>query len=380
MMLNNKRKLLFVTGTRADFGKLKPLMQAVQKTDAFALDVFVTGMHMLKQYGSTYLEVVKTGFPNIHTYINQFAGSPMDIVLSNTIHGLAQYVHESEPDAIIIHGDRVEALASAIVGSMRNILVAHVEGGEVSGTIDESIRHCVSKMSHIHFVANNDAKRRLSQMGESKESIHVIGSPDVDIMKSSSLPSLEEVKKQYHIPFNQYGIALFHPVTTEIEHLHLHAKEYIDALIESDEQFIVVYPNNDEGSQKIISEFKRLKGNQNFCIFPSIRFERFLTLLKNSKFMVGNSSSGIREAPYYNIPVINIGTRQNGRHENNQIINCDYRKENILQAILDTKIELPYQSATFSHFGEGRSAELFLEIILSEQFWNTSAQKKFHDI
>ncbi|MDF5252590.1 UDP-N-acetylglucosamine 2-epimerase, partial [Vibrio parahaemolyticus] len=146
------KKMLFLTGTRADFGKLKSLISKVEENPALEAHIFITGMHMMAKYGMTANEVDKAGFKSTYRYINQNGFDSMDVVLSKTIQGLSDYVKELGPDMIVIHGDRVEAMAGDIVGALNNILVAHVEGGEVSGTIDELIRHSVSKMSHLHFV------------------------------------------------------------------------------------------------------------------------------------------------------------------------------------------------------------------------------------
>src|SRR5262249_33469221 len=148
--------------------------------------IFVTGMHTLESYGYTVDEVRKGGFEHVFVHVNQIIGEPMDLILANTVHGLSRYVHDSPPDMIVVHGDRVEALAGAIVGSLRNIRTVHIEGGEISGTIDGSIRHAISKLAHIHCVANNDAAGRLIQMGEDPRAIYVIGSPDIDIMISQN--------------------------------------------------------------------------------------------------------------------------------------------------------------------------------------------------
>nr|WP_206513225.1 UDP-N-acetylglucosamine 2-epimerase [Vibrio alfacsensis] len=157
----------------------------------------------------------------------------MDIVLSKTIQGLSDYVQDLKPDMIVVHGDRVEALAGAIVGSLNNILVAHIEGGEVSGTIDELIRHSVSKMSHLHFVSNDFARKRLIQLGECESSIFVIGSPDLDIMKSKELPSLLDVKDRYDIDFDKYSILMYHPVTTALNELGENIHEVVSGVIDS---------------------------------------------------------------------------------------------------------------------------------------------------
>lgn len=144
--------------------------------------IAVTGMHLQKEYGYTLIEIERCGFENIHTFSNHTHETTMDLTLAKTIEGLSAYVKECQPDLIIVHGDRVETLAGAIVGSLNNILVAHIEGGEISGTVDELIRHSVSKLCHIHFVSNEQAAKRLIQMGELSSSIFTIGSPDVDIM------------------------------------------------------------------------------------------------------------------------------------------------------------------------------------------------------
>jgi len=154
---------MFLTGTRADFGKLKSLISILTNSGDFHVSIFVTGMHMLRKYGFTANEVSKAGYKNIYQFINQKPGDSMDVVLAKTITGLSDYVKETQPNMIVVHGDRVEAMAGAIVGSLNNILVSHIEGGEVSGTIDELSRHAVSKWAHLHFVANTEAQLRLIQ-------------------------------------------------------------------------------------------------------------------------------------------------------------------------------------------------------------------------
>lgn len=371
------KKILFLTGTRADFGKLKSLIQITINSDGFDAYIFATGMHMQKKYGYTVEEIEKCGYKNIHKYINHISESSMDQTLAKTIEGFSNYVHELEPDLIVIHGDRVEALAGAIVGSLNNILVAHVEGGEVSGTIDELIRHAVSKLSHLHFVSNELAKRRLTQMGEIEENIFVIGSPDVDVMLSKDLPTIEKVKERYQIPFNDFAIVMFHPITTEVEFMSTYAKQFVDALLGKPLNYIVIYPNNDMGSNLILLEYERLKNRDNIKIFPSVRFEYFLVLLKYSKFIIGNSSAGIREAPYYGLPTINIGTRQQNRAIHEDIINCSYGVQEIIQSI-DKALTSKFEKIDL--FGKGNSDLLFLECLNQESLWGISKQKIFKDI
>lgn len=371
------KKILFLTGTRADFGKLKSLIQKVEERSEFEAHIFITGMHMIAKYGMTANEVEKSGFKSLYKYINQNGHDSMDVVLSKTIQGLSDYVKELQPDMIVVHGDRVEAMAGAIVGSLNNILVAHIEGGEVSGTIDELIRHSVSKMSHLHFVSNETAKSRLLQLGEVDSSIFVIGSPDLDIMNSDDLPSLEEVKKRYNISFDEYAVFMYHPVTTEVDRLERKISESVTGLIESGKNYIVIYPNNDHGSSIIIKELERLKNNKRFKVFPSVRFEYFLTLLKNTTFMIGNSSAGIREVPFYGKPTINLGSRQNNRSKAKSIVNIDEDADLIIEAVNS------YHSERFDctkEFGDGKSDILFLKVIENPSTWVTNRQKLFMDL
>lgn len=372
------KKILFLTGTRADFGKIKSLISGLEANQNFQTFVFVTGMHLLKEYGYTLIEVERDVKSNIYTFENHTHESTMDLTLAKTIEGLSKFVKECNPDLIIIHGDRVEALAGAIVGSLNNILVAHIEGGEISGTIDELIRHATSKMSHIHFVSNLQAKKRLMQMGEIDESIFVIGSPDIDIMFSDNLPNLETVKRYYDIKFENYAIAMFHPITTEYNSMEDYALNFVNALLEDDKNYVVIYPNNDLGSTKILSAYGKLKNHNRFKIYPSLRFEYFLTMLKNAEFIIGNSSAGIREAPYYNVPVINIGTRQQNRAIHNSIVNVDYSKENILNAL--QLIHKQKKISCNDDFGNGNSTELFLKSLLDEDIWRLNHQKQFKEL
>lgn len=373
------KKILFITGTRADFGKLKPLIRAVDASEDFECHIFCTGMHLMEKYGNTVSEVRKAGFTqNLYPFLNQVEGESMEIIMSNTIAGLSRYLHENVMDLIVVHGDRIEALAGATVGALRNVLVAHIEGGEVSGTIDDLIRHACSKMSHVHFVASETARRRLIQLGESESTVFQIGSPDIDIMLSNELPSITEVRERYGIDFDNFAIAMLHPVTTEAHLMEENAKEYVQALLESDRNYVVVYPNNDLGSEHIFNAYQSIRNHPRFKVFPSLRFEYFLSLLKYSDFLIGNSSAGIHEAPVYGVPTINIGSRQNNRFQYVSISNVLFKKAAILEAIAVAVQQERYKPT--DHYGDGQSAQLFMEAIQSDGFWTTNCQKTFVDI
>lgn len=378
-MVDDTKRLLFITGTRADYGKIKSLIKILNEDVNFEVFIFATGMHMLSKYGFTYKEIEKDGFPYIYPFINQNQTTNMDIALSNTITGISYYVEETNPDAIVVHGDRLEALAGAIVGAFNNIKILHIEGGEVSGTIDESIRHAISKFSHFHFVANDKAKRRIVQLGEPEENIFVFGSPDIDIMYSESLPSIKDVKNRYEIPFEEYNILMYHPVTTELYKLKDNIKSVVDSVLSSNDNYVVIYPNNDAGSEIILKEYEKFNNNEKFRVFPSMRFEYFLSLLRNANCMVGNSSSGIRETGIYSIPTVDIGTRQNGRFNPKISEHIIHVNENEFNSnTIEKAKQLSVKPS--SYFGKGNSDKIFHEILSNSFIWDSDIQKEFIDI
>ena len=222
------KKILFVTGTRADYGKLKSLIKITQKSKLFKSYVFVTGMHLLKKYGSTYIEIKKDKIKNLNFFKNKKNSSIMSLNLAENISGFHKVRRKIKPDLIVVHGDRIEPMACALDGVLNNTPVAHIEGGEVSGTIDELIRHSISKICQYHFVTNNIAKQRLIQMGEKKDRIFVIGSPDVDMLLSKNLPTIQDVKMKYDIYYQNYSIAILHSVTTDLKNLKTNSKIFFN--------------------------------------------------------------------------------------------------------------------------------------------------------
>ena len=372
------RKILFITGTRADYGKIKSLIKGIENSENLEAYVFVSGMHLVEMYGGTYREVLKDGYRNIYVAYGLINSGNMSYDLGDVICQLTGYVKNIKPDMIVIHGDRIDALAGAIVGALNNIRVAHIEGGELSGTIDESIRHAISKFAHIHFVCNEEAKKRLMQLGESENRIYVIGSPDIDIMLSDKLPTLAEAKNRYEIPFEEYGILMYHPVTTEYEKIGRNIEELTNAIVESGKNYIIIYPNNDLGSEIIINAYRKLENEKKYRIFSSTRFEYFLTLLKNAEFMIGNSSAGVRETSVYGVPAIDIGSRQKGRYSikiNKNIQHVEENCKEILKAIED----ISKYRIKGSSFGMGNSTEKFLKVINDNKIWEQNIQKEFID-
>jgi len=372
-----KKKILFVTGTRADFGKLKSIIKLTRSKKNFEAFIAITGMHMIREYGSTYTEVEKSFKKNIFKFNNQSIGDSLEIILTKTVEKFSRLVKQIKPDLIVIHGDRVESLACALVGSLNHILTAHIEGGEVSGNIDDSIRHAVTKLCHVHFVGNNRAKLRVINMGERKKSVFKIGSADIDIMLSKHLRPIKKVKKYYQIDFDNYAILLWHPVTSEIDQLKNSTNKLVNFINKSPINFIVIYSNNDPGTKIILDCYKKKLIKKKNKLFQSIRFENFLSILKNAKFIIGNSSSGIYEAPIFGVPTINIGSRQHKRSKIKAIKNLEI--DQLSNSTINNFIK-KYRKIKKPIYGNGKTAEKFLKIIQKDSFWKISSQKHFSDI
>jgi UDP-N-acetylglucosamine 2-epimerase (hydrolysing) len=376
MQDSRKKKVIFITGTRADYGKLKPLINLFQEKENIQTYIFVTGMHMLNAYGNTCTHIVDENKKKskIYLYKNKKIRETQDKILADTIVGFSNFIIKIKPDLVVVHGDRVEALAASISASINNFVCMHIEGGEISGTIDEHIRHAISKFSHIHLVANNDAKIILKSLGEDLKNVHVVGSSDIDIMKSKKLPSLDSVKKRYKIKFSNYSIGIFHPETTKINLIKQMTRTYSKVLEKSKKNYVLIYPNNDPGGKTIIDKLKKLtQDKKKFILIKSMRFEYFLTLLKNSDFIIGNSSTGIREAPFYGIPTIDIGERQKFRGNSISIKNFSFNEKKIL--IYIKKLNKKFNSSKY--YGAGNSVSKISKIINKPDFWKTKIQKHF---
>ena len=370
------RHLLFLTGTRADFGKLEPLAAAARDA-GHRVTFFATGMHMMDRYGLTRNEVGRMAGVAVEEYVNQREGDPQDLVLARTVTGFSAFAASSRPDLIVLHGDRIEALAGALVAATNYVRSAHIEGGEVSGTIDEVFRHCNTKLCTHHFVSSDAAARRVRALGEPEDTIHVIGSPELDFHASPSGVTLADVRARYGIPFADYGIAIFHPVTSEQASMGAQAADLFGALLTSKRRFVVIAPNNDPGSEGIFRVIEQLPPAQ-FRVLPSMRFAHFSELMKNAACIVGNSSAGVREAPFLGIPSLDIGTRQNNRAQTSTVFSCAAAD----RAAIATFLSLQWNQRYPRHdgFGEGRAADRFVAVLANPAFWKRKLQKAFQDI
>ena len=369
------RHLLFLTGTRADFGKLEPLAAAARDA-GHRVTFFVTGMHMLDRYGLTRNEVRRMPGVAVEEFVNQAEGDPQDLILARTVTGFSAFATAVRPDLVILHGDRIEALAGALVAATNYLRSAHVEGGEVSGTIDEVFRHCNTKLCTHHFVSADSAARRVRALGEPEETIHVIGSPELDFHARPSGVTLEEVRQRYEIPFADFGIATFHPVTSEQDTIGRQAADLFGALADSGRNFVTIAPNNDPGSQAIFDVLEKLPKDR-FRLLPSMRFAHFSELMKNAACMVGNSSAGVREAPFLGLPSLDIGTRQSNRSDAPSVTACEAADRAIILDFL--RWHWGRQAIPHEGFGQGTAAQRFVETLDRPEFWSLGLQKAFRD-
>lgn len=331
------KKIAVLTGTRAEYGLLKGILKHIEASPKLKLHLLVIGMHLSDEFGYTVKEIEKDGFKidaMIDTLNRGDSGAEMTEYIGRSIIELAKEFKRIKPHILVILGDRSEALAGAIAASCMNIVVAHIHGGEISGSVDESFRHAITKLAHLHFVATKKSKERIISMGEDPSRIFVVGAPGLDNIESE-IADREMVYKKYNLDKNEIKILLVqHPVVTEVENAENQIKETLDAIVDLKFKTIVVYPNADAGGRKIIKVIEEYAKNYDFIKpFKNIPRGEYLALMSAVDVMVGNSSSGIIEAPYFKLPVVNIGTRQKGRERTDNVIDVGYDKEEIKKAI-----------------------------------------------
>ncbi len=330
-----KRKILLVTERRADYTKLRPILEEISKSKKLQYRLIVTGSHLLKESGLTINEIKSDGFKITKTFSmfkkrRKDTGTEMTRSFGRAILNLSNIIEKIKPDIILTGFDIGANFAAAIIGAHANIIVAHVEGGEVTGTIDESIRHAMTKFAHIHFTSNQDATNRLIKMGELPNCIFTVGNTSLDGIKNLKKISKHDLEKKYDLDLNKpLVIILQHTVTSEIGTIKKNMLQTINAVKELNIQSIIIYGNTDTGSQKITKIIKNSKIKQ----YKTIPYRDYIGLLKHASALVGNSSSGIIEAPYLHVPSINVGTRQDGRLQAESIIDVRYNKNEIKKAI-----------------------------------------------
>ena len=340
------------------------------------MSIFATGMHLFEEFGLT-IEEVKDKFGHrVYSFENQKLEDPHEVVFVNTVSGLMEFSLKHKPELVFVHGDRIEAFAACALFAMRQVKVAHIEGGEISGTIDEIYRHCNTKLSTFHFVSSAQAAKRVRSMGEEARRIFCTGSPELDLHSSAERPSLSEVKRYYDIPFNEYGILIFHPVVSERADMKRQANNIVKQIVETGKNFVVIKPNNDPGFNDIITAYNDVSA-ENFRIIPSLRFQYFSVLLENARVVVGNSSLGVREAPFFGTPSVDIGTRQTNRARGNSITPLNVSELCKLSGIIKTEWDRIYECNLM--FGDGSASKKIADIIEFGASMKLPEQKFYSD-
>ncbi len=335
-MTVKKRKVLYISGTRADYGLVKATLLCIKNNPKLKLEIIATGMHLMPEFGKTINEIKKDGF-KIHripaTYEKDNKES-MAIFMGNFTRLLTEKIGEIKPDIILVLGDRAEMLAAAIVASCLSIPVAHIHGGEISSTIDDNFRHAITKFSNIHFPVTKKSGERIIKMGEDPWRVHVIGAPGLDDVLQSKIVSPQDIAKKYNLdPAKPILIVVQHPVTIETNLAKKHMNSTMSAVKELGYEAIIIYPNADAGGRGMIKVIEKYRKFPFIKIYKNIPRADYLSLLNIADAVVGNSSSGILETPYFHLPTVNIGTRQLGRERAENVIDVGYKKEDIKKAI-----------------------------------------------
>ena len=364
------RTIAVVTGTRAEYGYLKPLMQAIQQDRSLTLLPIITGMHLLSEFGNTG-RFVKKDFPNAKTVPMTLKGDQlkdMGLYLASGVHNFTIFLDRKRPDILVVLGGRSESLAAALAALYLNIPVAHINGGDVTGTtIDESIRHAITKLAHLHFVHTKENAERVEKMGEDKKRIYVTGALTLDSILHHPLPTKETVFKKYHLDPNKTTfLVVQHPITTLKDCGYSQLKELLIALDTMKEQAILLYPNCDAGGKQFITLIKTYEKKPYLHSFINLTHEDYLSVMRAADVMLGNSSSGIIEAPSFKIPVINIGTRQQGRARSTNIIDVEPERHEIIDAIdfaLNNKEFQKKIRACKNLFGDGTASQKMVKIL-----------------
>tara|TARA_Y100000310_G_C20632582_1_gene789423 strand:- start:317 stop:1462 length:1146 start_codon:yes stop_codon:yes gene_type:complete len=377
------RKIFIVTERRADYSRFKLILKKIDEDPELEYNLVVTGMHLLKKYGHTIEEIEKDGY-NIFSTFNIFkegheyedTGAEMARSLGRAIEKITYEIEKSKPDIILSGFDIAANFAATVAGAHMNIPVMHIEGGEVSGTIDESLRHGMSKFAHYHIVGNQDAKERLIKMGEVPEHVFITGNPAIDVILNVKDIPKEELRKEFGIDLDKpYFLMIQHPVTTEIEETEKQIVTTIEAIEEFDIPTIMIFPNNDAGTTKIT---KVIEGSE-IKHFPHLSIEKFINLLKHSSALIGNSSAGIKETASFQVPTINIGTREQGRQRPENVIDVPHNKEEIKKAIYKALNDQEFKdkvSKVNNPYGDGKAAERIIKLLKEVDISQNVIQKR----
>ncbi len=377
------KKILFITGTRAEYGLMKPILRAIQHDAHLSLSLVVTGMHLSPEFGLSIKEIEKDCFsicarlPLLHT---EDTLKGMAKYLGKLIFHLSETVQQEKPDILLSIGDRDEALAGACIGSHLNIPVVHLHGGERTGTLDESMRHAITKMSHVHCCATQQSKKRILKLGEEPWRVHVVGAPGLDMIRKKEFPKKEKIRETFHLNSNKPTLLVIqHPVTTEIESAESQMRETMEAIKSLGHQTIVIYPNADAGGRRMIKVIEGYKHLPFIQCHKTISHSNYLGLLGTVNAIVGNSSSALIETPPFHLPAINIGSRQYLRERSTNVIDVPHHQDKIKKAIEKALFDKKFKSIVKkckSVYGDGKTAEKVVKILKSVQKDKHTVQKR----
>lgn len=381
----DKKKVAIVTSTRAEYGILRPLIEQFKKEREFEVQLVVTGTHLTGKYGNTQEEILHDGnkiYRKIPILEKENTSRDISFTVANAIRGFAVYFAEEKPDLLIVLGDRTEMLGVCCAAMNERIPIAHLHGGELTeGAVDDCVRHAITKMSYLHFPAAEEYRRRIIQMGESPDRVFSVGALGVENILRVPLLSCEEMCTQTGIPLNRkYVVVTFHPVTLEDGTQAEQTEALIRAMQQEKQYFyLITKANADAGGEEVNQMFERLAEQQeNVKLVASLGMVRYLSAVKYSAFVLGNSSSGIIEAPALGVPTVNIGDRQRGRLMAETVINCKADTSNIIAAMKKAENTRHQVSALY---GEGNTSERIVNIIKTFlQRDKIDLKKKFYDL
>ena len=336
---NTVKKVLLLTGTRAEYGLLKSSMEEIRNHDDLSLSIVATGMHLSPKHGMTIEDIRDDGFTvdkEVLMQIDADSGSAMAKSLGVGVMGLTDAFEDLDPDVVLLLGDRDEALAGTLAAAHLNIPVAHIHGGDSmhGAVIDDSIRHAITKFAHLHFPASELSAERIRKMGEEEWRITISGAPGLDDVLTGSFADPTEVLDRYELdPSRSLFLLVQHPVTTQPNRAREQMVVTLDAIETFDAQVAIIYPNSDAGGDRIIEEIESREFSQSVRTFRSLPRGEYLALMDSADVMIGNSSSAIIEAPSFNLPVVDIGPRQEGRERAKNTISVSHDEDEIRKAI-----------------------------------------------
>lgn len=359
------RRVAYITGTRADFGLMQSTLQAIHASPRLQLGVIVTGMHLDENLGGTVREVAAAGLKIIAT-VPVEPGTPTGALMARNIaamlRGFVGALETYDPDCVLVLGDRGEMLAAAIAGGHMSIPVIHIHGGERSGTIDESVRHAISKLSHFHLVATEESRDRLIRMGEVPETIRVIGAPGLDGLEELASHSRPELHAKLGLATDAaVALLVYHPVLQEAEAAAKQAEIVLDALLSSGMAIVALKPNSDAGSRGILDVLEAHAAAGRIKLVSHLSRDEYLSMLRHASILIGNSSSGIIEAASFGTPVVNVGSRQNFRQRNSNVIDVSADGSAIVSAIEEAR-KMGRQPIG-NVYGDGRAGRRIVELL-----------------